>query len=77
MVLPILQGLDPLVSLPPHRRVVLTHAQMRRAGKPSTENDIGRETSASVLRQTDSENSSVNSLDACERGPLRANPGRR
>ena len=34
MVLPILQGLDPLVSLPPHRRVVLTHAQMRRARYP-------------------------------------------
>ncbi len=31
VVLPILQGLDPLVSLPPHRRVVLTHAQMLRA----------------------------------------------
>src|SRR5699024_8154070 len=29
--LPILQGLDPLASLPPHRRVALTHTQIRRA----------------------------------------------
>ena len=35
--LPILQGLDPLASLPPHRRVALTHTQIRRASNAGSQ----------------------------------------